>query len=242
MLRKTGKLEGTCRRLEEAENAPGIAHADLNVIKAAEGGGGIDGLAFIQEAWHGVEGWKSGAGGAVMEVVDHRTVEETGFGLGSFVAQGFDTTFGAPLHVVLVGRCDEFRAFGIGEVKAMAEVDQRADDGGFLDLAVRNLRHLLCPVQGACLAAFPEVDAVAEPVPGIGAGAEMAAVENHPGDGFIATVVAKDDLGWKHQRNFFFALPVLGSCIPVAASISRAVLRLRGKRAIASLITADMDL
>ena len=75
---------------EEAGDAGGVADADLNVVQGAESGGGIDGLAFVEEAPDAVEGGRSGGLAESMEVVDDRTVEEAGLGFRTGIQRRLD--------------------------------------------------------------------------------------------------------------------------------------------------------
>ena len=58
----------------------------------------------------------------------------------------------------------------VEQVEAVAELDDGSDDGGAFDVAAFAPGLLCCPLEGAGGAVFPKVDAVAEPVVGVGAG------------------------------------------------------------------------
>lgn len=61
----------------------------------------------------------------------------------------------------------------IQQIEAGAELNHRADDGGFFDVAVFALGLLDGPLKRAHGSVFPEVDATGEPVVGVLAGAEL---------------------------------------------------------------------
>lgn len=66
--------------------------------------------------------------------------------------------------------------------------------------------HFLSPAQGTGRAAFPKVDATAQPVPRIDARPQVTAFKNHPGHGKVAAMIAKDDLRHQHSAKALFEL------------------------------------
>ena len=82
------RWSGVWRWSEEAKDAPGAPDTDLNVIQAPESGCRIDGLAFIEEAAHGVVGRAARLFREAVKMVHHGAIEKTGFGFPALVFGG----------------------------------------------------------------------------------------------------------------------------------------------------------
>jgi hypothetical protein len=185
-------------RPEEAGDAAGVSDADLDVIKGAESGGGIDRLAFIKEPAYGVVGNGPGILTQAVEVVHHGTVEKAGFGFRAFIARRCNVSAEAALNEVFVRKGDEIGIVGISEIKAMAEVYDGSQNRWLPHRASRQARRFPGPPQSPRGTSLPKVDATAEPVPRIDTGFERPALENHLDYGGITAVIAKDDLRRGH--------------------------------------------
>ena len=81
----------------------------------------------------------------------------------------------------------------VEKVEAVAELDDRAEDGGTFDFGAFAAGLLFGPLVGAGRPVFPEIDAAAEPVVGVLAGEEFRFSRQHGiGHPAVAAVEAED--------------------------------------------------
>lgn len=85
------------------------------------------------------------------------------------------------------------READIQQIKARPELNHRADDGGFFDVAVLALGLVDGSLEGTHGAVLPKVDATSEPVVGVLAGAQLGLARQHGiSHALIAAVEAED--------------------------------------------------
>ena len=91
-----------------------------------------------------------------------------------------------------VGASNHIDADETHEIEAVAQIDNRADDRGTLDLRALAFHQLLCEIEAALRIGFPEIDPRPQPIVVVFTGLEEVARKQAISDGLIATVIAKN--------------------------------------------------
>ena len=110
-----------------------------------------------------------------------------------------------------VSLADHRNEFGIQQIEAVSQIDDRTDDCGRGDLWFGRVAPMPGMIHGPHRTVFPEVDALAKPIVGVSARREgMLAGKNRLGDGLIAAV-KPEHKGRKrgiHDQRYLFASAV----------------------------------
>ena len=119
------------------------------------------------------------------------------------------------------GVLDESKRFGFGEAQPVAQPDHRAQDRGVFDFAARSLGFRFRPAQSARATVFPEISAVAEPVPGVLTRLQVVFARHHAFDqAAITAVVAHHEPLVEVARDGQMAEIVVGQSIYLPSGVT----------------------
>lgn len=195
-------MRSTVSRQKVADDLLGRAYADLNVIQLAKARAGIQSTPFQEKAAHGVERLFSFFRAKLMKGFDHRAVEKSRAQFRAAIGRCGGTRRSARAGIKFMRAFDEGERLGFGEVEAMAELDDRAKHGGSFDFGAVPLGLGFRPTQGSRPTILPEIDAVAQPVPGVLTRLEFRRSRHHFFDQpAVAPMVADGEGLRRHQRN-----------------------------------------
>lgn len=182
---------------EDAEDASRIADRELNMALARHTCTWIHQIAFREGTAHTVVA----PGGDPQSELNDRAVKPAGFSVRSAnVDRQVDPAFDQAVSEDAVGSGELVRVQGIGEVKAVTQLNQGPNYRGLLELAARKAPRPILPE-------LPEVHASRQPVVVVVTRPKWLAAQQPVGSRCIATVVPKNPSVVLHKRKYAHGRP-----------------------------------
>ena len=170
--------------VEVADDCAWIAHGDLDVGLELHPGTIECGVAFLKNSAHGMKGNALTLLNDRENVVENETVVVSTQPVeitqaSTLIVGQRDALRGKLVLQVVRSAGEHLHELDVEEVKAIAELDYRAEHGGFFDLGAFALRLLNGPFQSTSGAVLPKVNAHAKPVIGVETGSELLSSREH---------------------------------------------------------------